>query len=587
MLNHTSDILQSLAQGIEETVDRSEGTIETIETTVVAGTEELVLSPTDHATKVQPHEDMVDERTDQLDVVEADEDVKKQVLSISVESDAHAGADGEAAKQQSRDEMVEKMQEIEEVVGQDSLAPSLRDEESLKLGKEIFFHRNGDAKYCGWDNLRWMAYSGTRKIDFVGSVYRFIPGRRNLFWSGDEYQERVLAIYSEPHLILILRPPENMSQVLEILDLPEGATVDNADDVRQSYLIVESVVDPKTCKLKLSPLTTVTSVLPDVSKDDCRRQSCFELLNPTESIALSAVRLRKGAERALTSFTDSGAYLETTSTEHVLQKSICDAHCPVQLQDVPHDLSWKHQIILGTLHSHVVLGSQLTLDMALLAAKALSKAGDSDYLEPRVIDVVDESGRTPLHYACTSRFSSAVASLVKAGANVDIRVEPFNMTPCHLCALNLDSKSLQSILSVNRRPNVADSWGRTPMYLATMDGRSVGQSKNPSALESCLSILEAYGGQLDVPFGFQHPISALAATWSHEELAVVLRHVSYRYPLVLPNGEDKQRIGISLSALYQYPVHSCLIALRKNITAAAYGVKDCEIVSSVEKSVST
>ena len=433
---------------------------------------------------------------------------------------------------------------------------SLHDE---KLGKEILFVRGGNPNYSAWDNLRWMSYSGTRQIAHVGAVSRFVPGRRTFFWSGDEYLERVMVVYTEPHLILILRQPRDAKEVLEILDLPNGSS-ENADVHAGSYLVVESVIDPKTCKLKLSSLTTVTVVLlADVAVDDHRRRSCFELVTPMENIVLSAVRLRQGAERPLSSFHDSGAYLETTSIEHVLQKCICDAH---QSEQGVLDLSWKHQVILGTLHSYVVLGNQGALHSALLCAKSTCSDPQSEFVDPRIIDAKDESGRTPLHYACASRLSSAVSALVKAGANVDVRLEPHNMSPCHLAALNLDSQSLEIILSVSRRPGVFDDLGRTPIYLAIMDGHSIGSSKDPEALECCLSVLESHGAEIEPPMGFPHPVGALARSWSHGDLEVTLRHLAFTYPLVVPDLNDKRKVGISISAFFQYPVHSCLIALR-------------------------
>jgi hypothetical protein len=500
-----------------------------------------------------------------------DKNSEDPTTSENHETDATLEEGSDTGRQTTTEEDGTIKQQVDDGLNHETSAVSLRDEESEKLGKEIFFHRNSNPNYNGWDNLRWMSFAGTRQIDFVGPVCRFVPGRRTLFWSGDQYVDRILVVYREPHLILILRPPEDLAEVSQIFDLPPGATADNAEDIFQSYLVVENVVDPKTCKLRLSPLTTFTSVLTEVGTDDFRRRSCFELVNPTESLILSAVRPRKGAERALTSFTDSGAYLETTSTEHILQKSICDAHRPAEGSRDVSDQSWKHQVILGTLHSHVVMGYRSILDMALSQAKASSNNKGSEYIDPRIIDAVDESGRTPLHYACSGRFSSAVLSLVQAGANVDLRIEPYNMTPCHLCALHLDAKSLQSILAMNKRPNVVDSWGRTPMYLATTEGRSVGHSKNPVALDSCLSVLEANGGHMEVPLGFRNPVSVLAAAWSHEELEVVLKHVHYRYPLVLSDADDKHRIGISVSAFFQYPVHSCLITVRKMISDACNG----------------
>jgi hypothetical protein len=90
---------------------------------------------------------------------------------------------------------------------------------------------------------------------------------------------RKLAIYDEPNLILILRAPENLAKIREILDLPVGSKVKDPDSAFKAYLIVESVVEPKTCKLRLSLVTTVTSVLVDVNKEDPGRRSCFELIN--------------------------------------------------------------------------------------------------------------------------------------------------------------------------------------------------------------------------------------------------------------------------------------------------------------------
>ena len=413
-----------------------------------------------------------------------------------------------------------------------------------------------------------MAYAGTRKVAHCEIVARFAEGRRSLFWS-DEYLTRKLAIYDDPNLILVLRVPDNLAELKEIMDLPVGAKIEDPDTAFKAYLVVESVVDPVICKLRLSPLTTATSILPDVKKDDFRRRSCFELINPVESVILSAVRLRTGAERALTSFSDSGAFLETSTIEHILRKFICNAHKP---SGENSDLSWKHQIILGTLHSFVVLGNQSFLDLAIAAAlRSTDGAEKSNYLDSRIIDGVDESGRTPLHYACSSRFSSAVASLVKAGANVDLRIEPYNMTPCHICAKNLDNRSLAAVLSINKRPNVVDSWGRTPMYLSITEGRTVGGQGGPDALDRCLAVLESYGGEMEGAIGFRHPISYLSSIWRHEELSAVLKHVNYRYPLILRDANDKKRIGMSVSAFYQYPVHSSLITLRKRIKSASEG----------------
>jgi hypothetical protein len=467
-------------------------------------------------------------------------------------------------------------------------AVNLRDEESKVLrGAEILFSRSATKNYNGWDNLRWMAYSGTRRLKYFEPVYRFVEKPKTfLAWaSGEEYLSRQLAVYEEPNLILILRPPESIAELKEILDVDDEATTIDSSSSSSRHWIVESVVDSNTCKLRLSPLTTVTSILKGVQENEFRRRSCFELITPMQqesSLILSAIRIRSGGA-VKTSFIDSGAFMETSSAEHVLKKVICNSHqkessgTPAAING-HDDSSWKHQIILGTLHSYVILGNKTLLNEGIVRARKLQQqelrkvgepmnASNINYLDPRIVDALDESGKSPLHYACASRFTLAVLSLVAAGANVDLRVEPHNATPCHICARKLDDKSLTAILAMNRRPNLVDAFGRTPMYIAITEGNTVGGKADPEALNRCLAVLEAHGGDLGDLTNFRHPFSYLALLLSHEVLSVVLKHVSHRYPLALQsNGlQDKTRIGGSASACYHYPIHSALIGFRQRI----------------------
>eukprot|EP00934_Nitzschia_sp_Nitz4_P009330 Nitzschia sp. Nitz4//scaffold156_size52432//26049//30881//NITZ4_006827-RA/size52432-snap-gene-0.13-mRNA-1//-1//CDS//3329537415//9320//frame0 len=486
-------------------------------------------------------------------------------------------------------ETLEEAEPLEEPTSAqlDSAAPdapqaTLRDTETEMLGAEIFFPRTGSPQLNGWDNLRWMAHSGARTLRFVGEVYKFVAGRRTMFWNGDQYHDCKLAVYDDPCVWLMLRYPENTNELNEIMDLPPGTTIQDVNEAMRSYLVVEAAIDPKMCKLKLSPLTTITSILPDVPKDDHRRRSCFELITPTASIPLSAVRLRKGAERALTSFTDSGAFLETSAVEHALQKSMNHAHSTLSSIETA-DMSWTHQVVLGTLHSYIFLGNVSQLDKAIACAYEGAKdETNPNYLDSRVIDSLDASGRTALHYACTSRFSAAVVSLLKAGASPDTRCEPLNRTPCHLSALHLDAKSLRAILSANRRPNVVDSDGRTPLHLAIIDGRSVGGSEDASAVKECISVLTQSGSDIEAPLGYSHPICQLATVWRHEALAVLLKFCNYRYPILSSDAQDKRSGGISVDAAFQYPIHACLVSLRKLIVENGSEVNDWP---SLEKNI--
>jgi len=457
----------------------------------------------------------------------------------------------------------------------------LRDEEAELLGAEIIFENNQDRCYNGWDNLRWMAYSGIRKISAAEPVYRYFEGRKGFLWSKDEYVPRKLAVYEHPNVILILREASCLAELEDLMELPADAKFD--ETALSTHLFVESVIDPKTAKLRLSPLTTVTSIIPEMSNDCARRRSSFELINPTESVSLSAVKLRKGCEKS--SFADSGAFLETSGVEYALTKSICSAY------EISHDTTeihcgdsaWKHQIILGTLHSFVILGNEKHLDLAIhqalrskngqshldLAIQQASEKQNPRFLNPRIIDAIDESGKTALHYACESRFSSAVISLVKAGADVNLRAEEGNTSPCHICAKNLDFKSLGAILAVSQRPNEVDYLGQSPMYLAITEGRSVGGFLNPLALERCIEIMVKFGGQVG-EFN-RHPTSVLASQFQADELKIILKYSQYKYPLRVTKEED---LGISLSALDQYPVHFALITLKQRLH---YLTSDCNV----------
>lgn len=525
-----------------------------------------------------------EDETDEVDVIDTksnvvDDDEEEETSSID-QSDGKAG--GREIETEVEEEQNEESQQMEVDVSnrtngeseieEKALHIDLRHEEAALLGAEIIFENNKDRCYNGWDNLRWMAYSGIRKISAAEPVYRYSKGRNGLLWNTDEYEQRKLAVYEHPNVILILREASCLAELRDLMELPHDAKFD--ESALSAHLFVESVIDPKTAKLRLSPLTTATSIIPEMRNECARRRSTFELINPAESISLSAVRLRKDGEKS--SFTDSGAFLETSGVEYVLIKSICSAyelsHDANELQY--NDFAWKHQIILGTLHSFVVLGNQKHLDLAIhqalrskdgqsnldVAIQQASEKQNPRFLNPRIIDAMDESGKTALHYACESRFSSAVDLLAKAGADVNLRIE--DLTPCHICSKMLDFNSLATILAVSRRPNEVDYLGRSPMYLAITEGRSVGGRSNPLALERCIEIMAKFGGQVGELLENRHPASVLASQFQADELAILLKYSRCKYPLHVTKQEE---LGISLSALYQYPVHSTLISLKRRL----------------------
>jgi hypothetical protein len=174
----------------------------------------------------------------------------------------------------------------------------------------------------------------------------------------------------------------------------------------------------------------------------------------------------------------------------------------------------------------------------------------------------------------------AVSALVNAGADVTFKLHPSGMAPCHICAQNLDDKSLSTILAAtgSARPdaNALDSLERTPMYVAVIEGQTVSGGHDFVALERCIMALEAWGGQMMI-FGthnrLQSPVSFLASAWRHNDLSVVLDHLPSRYPLQSGDALNTAPVQESLSASFLYPLHSCLLGLRREMNSTTSGKK--------------
>lgn len=454
-----------------------------------------------------------------------------------------------------------------------------REEELEAIGAEILFETRADEVGADeWTNLRWLSTSGERQLRFCKVVTKTKVARKGLFRSEQQHHlRRKLAIYEKPNIILLLRPPTSVSEVRKLLDLPDGVALEDEKSALRSFLVAESVIDPVTCMLRLSQLTTVTSV--GSSSEETtgpRRRSYLELVTPTETIALSALSPEKDKilmkERPLPG---GPAFLQTASLENAIANALYHAHQP---HADPHgiaDGTWKHQVVQGTLHSFVLSGNNTMLEKAIKAAvgEDTSSEGVTKHVPQHIIDAQDETGRTALHFACLRRASHAVSLLTSAGASCSIPVNPGGFYPSHLSALVLDEKSLSVILAATYPsrpdPNQLDALGRTPMYLAAVEGKQpLGGDGTPDSLGRCLSALEAWGGQLlpsDGPIVLRHPVSILASRWAKAEMAAVLAHVPFRYPLEAFTSLPESRHGMSLGASTQYPLHSALVTLRKRI----------------------
>jgi hypothetical protein len=152
---------------------------------------------------------------------------------------------------------------------------------------------------------------------------------------------------------------------------------------------------------------------------------------------------------------DMDCIIATTKFEDAISNVLFSAHALVE--DCEDDLrAGTHQVVLGTLHSHVICGNDKMLEAALANAFQIQRSSADDAfdhgmvtIDSSIIDARDLNWKTPLHYACERRQPHAISLLVNAGANCTSPIHSA-ITPLHLCAERLDDKSLSIILSATR-----------------------------------------------------------------------------------------------------------------------------------------
>ena len=500
----------------------------------------------------------------------------------------------------------------------------LRMMEEMHIGtaSEILFLPTTDATAtANWDNLRWMSLSGTRKVVFSRIVFRRVKEQTTIImWKSSvriTYPARLLVLYEHPQVLLILRRAHDLDELstLTAVDYKnnktaDGQQVESADQILQHYWIAESVVDLTRCKLQLSPLTThdMSQIIHKIQHD--RERSSFQIITPSDvSIVLSAVQVRPSSKsKQELSFTDSGAFMETTSTEKSLIQAIYEAHhtssssSATQDAQEQQDTTWKHQVILGTLHAHVLSGNTKALDQALdrtwrkfntgeeeavATAAAVATSSSSSHpartLPHRIIDETDDSSHPPIYYACRQGMNDATTLLIQYGASLDYTTSPDNDSLLHICARNLDYKGLQTLLSADGRrpplnPNAVNDLGETPLYAALVYGKH-----NSKSLGECIQVLKSHNGRIFGPgrqqkqSTQQHPLLVLAMEYRTHDIEVLLPFLPLDFPL---NGNTDivsqftsrgDHIGESLAALYGYPLHRVLETLYRQAVEPSLG----------------
>lgn len=82
------------------------------------------------------------------------------------------------------------------------------------------------------------------------------------------------------------------------------------------------------------------------------------------------------------------------------------------------------------------------------------------------VNLTDEDGRSPLHYASMFNINNCVEFLIKAGANIDLQ-DKWGNTPLHIAASNRDGDiAIKLLLQAGANRNIKDIEGELPIERA-------------------------------------------------------------------------------------------------------------------------
>jgi ankyrin repeat protein len=193
-----------------------------------------------------------------------------------------------------------------------------------------------------------------------------------------------------------------------------------------------------------------------------------------------------------------------------LYLTMCDT-----VEDSAKVLGWRHQYMLGTMHSAVMRCDEERIRELI----ALCQSGS---LEFSSIESVDEDGYTPLHYACMLRLRNVVKILHEATADVTA-TDRHGLTPLHWAALQLDDYSLALLCTHVFDLDLLDNWGRTPLVVACIEGRDLSGKSDSVLLKNCLQSMLTHKPNLHyVDSKGQTLLHYLAASWQCDGLELLL-----------------------------------------------------------------
>jgi ankyrin repeat protein len=126
------------------------------------------------------------------------------------------------------------------------------------------------------------------------------------------------------------------------------------------------------------------------------------------------------------------------------------------------------------------------------------------------LNVTDEFGRTPLHWAVGSQHSDCVQTLVDAESDPNI-ADDRGETPLHEAACTGHDACIQTLVESGANPNITEIRGRTPLHTATYYDR-----------EKCVQKLIDVGATPDVPDKKGETPLQIAVRREHKECMRIL-----------------------------------------------------------------
>merc|ERR1712205_64011 len=88
------------------------------------------------------------------------------------------------------------------------------------------------------------------------------------------------------------------------------------------------------------------------------------------------------------------------------------------------------------------------------------------------VDLLDQLGRTALHYAAADGHTDSLEALVKGAVGLDTTDAVEKWTALHYASSYGKTSCVQLLCVGKANPNLKDKFGRTPLYLASQRGHT-------------------------------------------------------------------------------------------------------------------